>query len=224
MNKQEYNKILDSKFEEILKPKGFKKNGIHYFLYESPIIMQIQNGWKFSDELLISFTLDYLSNTKDEKGKLKLSKFPSDFPISVPPHILKQQYKSHKAVRNFKFDLNFYSRRMGTTRNLIQLDWGLFTNEFPKSKYRTEKYINESIEILLNEGMRLKSEFNSEIAFWAMSKYRDKEYSLPPIIKMRKEVKEQILKSGNTLPERQISFLENMRLNYHYRKRDKFEK
>lgn len=219
MNKQVYNKIMDSKFEEILKPMGFKRNGIHYYLHESPLIMQIQNGWKFSSEMLFAFTFDYLTNTRNENGKIKVSKFLSNFPISIPPHILKQQYKSHKTVYKFKYDLNFYSRKMSSTRAIIPLDWGLFVNEFPKSKYLTKEYIEDSFDVLLNEGMKLKDEVNSEIAFWAMSKYPNHSYNYDSVNKMKEEIKNEIIKNGKSIPKRESSFLERMQIKYHYRKK-----
>lgn len=208
---------MDSKYEDILKPMGFKKNGIHYFLHESPLILQIQNGWKFSSELLFAFTFDYLTTTKNEKGKLQVSKVPSDFPISIPPHILRQQYQSHKTIKKIKYDLNFYSREMSTTRAIIPLDLGLFINEFPKSKYRTKAYIEDSFDVLLNEGIRFKKEINTEIAYWAMSKYPKHSYNFGKVKEMKQEIAEHITSSGKQLVKRELSFLERMQIKYHYR-------
>lgn len=220
MTKEAYNKILESRFEKVLKPMGFRRNGVHYYLYEPPVILQIQNGWQRSDEMLFALTLDYLSNTKDDNGKISVSKFPWDFPLSISPQILRQQYRAHKTVRRFKFDYNFFTREMATTRNFTPLDLGLFFQGFKKTHWLTETYIDESIGILLNEGMQLKSEFDSDVAYLAMNRFRDETYLLNSVLNIKQEIKNQIILNGRSLPKWKFNFFEKMMLNHHYKQMD----
>ncbi len=223
MSKEAYNKILDDRFEKVLKPIGFRRNGIHYYLYEPPVIMQIQNGWQRSDEMLFALTLDYLSNTKDGNGKISVPKFPWDFPLSISPQILRQQYRAHITVRQFKYDCNFFTREMAPTRNVTPLDFGLFFQGFKKTQWLTEAYIDESIGILLNEGMQLKSEFDSDVAYLAMNRFRDETYLFDSVLKIKQEIKNQIILEGRSLPQWKFNFFEKRMLNHHYKQMDKWK-
>lgn len=218
MTKTEYNELLDQRFKETLKSRGFKKSGIHYYLYEAPIVLFVRNGWKYSDEILLCYSFDYLDKFKDEKGKFNVPKGMLNYPIVVSAHVLRQQYKSHKSAYRFKYDLCFY-----TKSSISPLDFGLFLNFFKTPKKTTLEYIDYSLDVIQNEGMRLMKETNSDLAYWVLSKYPDKKYALPLIMKVKEQVKAHLMKNNLPVRRRQNSFIENIQI-FHYYYRLSFRK
>ena len=223
MKKGEYNKLLDKKYNEFLKYEGFRKLGIHMYLYDPPTIMFVRNGWRFSDELVFAYTFDFLPFTKDENGKIKISKRLSDYPISIPAVVLKQQYNSHKEIFKFRYDLNFMTREMFVSRRLSTYDIAYVFRFGAKEK--TQKYIDFATEILMNEGLKFKNEFSLEVAYNAMNKFKDED-SIPELSAnnltnrfnlLKESIKSKLLEQGRELPIRNPGFIERWQLKRYYK-------
>jgi len=148
--------------------------------------MFVKNGTKFSNDILVCYSLDSMSNFRKENNKLNISVHLSDYQISIPTQILKHQYGRYQNVKEFRYDLNFLTRESLTTRNRIPTDLGLFFNQLKKPKHLNEGYIKSSIQIILNEGLKLKDQFDSAVAYLALDKYPD-ELLNKKLLTMKKE-------------------------------------
>lgn len=223
MTKTEFNKIFDNYLHQILKEKGFKKLGIHYYLHDSQKIMLIKNGSRVSHDILVCFSIDSISNFRKENNKLKISPFLSGFQISIPTQVLKHQYQQFQTVKEFKYDLNFMTRESLTTRNRVPTDIGLFISQFQMPTKLNEAHIESAIKVIVYEGLKLKDEFDSSIAYLALDKYPDELLDMK-MLTMKKEIKAQLISEEKPIPQYKNNLIEEWRISRHLKKMRRIKK
>jgi hypothetical protein len=205
MNAKEFNTILKKHADLKLKPLGFLPKGVHFYLYDPPNILVFykKSVRSFYDGLYIALTHDFISNTKDEKGQLKVPTYLENYPVSISLNTLVQQYKKYNSSRDFDCDMNFLTREVLTTRSSDPYE--LFENQrILEDDITAEKFIDSAVDILLSDGMKFFKEFSPEISYLALTKHRKVEWF--EIENFKKDLEKYMHENGVELPRHKVSW------------------
>ena len=204
MKAKDFNNLTEKYILEKLESFGFKKSGVHFYLHESPNIMVLHKKTHrvFFEGFFVAFTHDFLENTKDANGNMKIPTSLEEFPISIPLELLKKQYRKYKKSTDFNYDLNFLTREVLTSRKFTSANSSRFL-DFEKlliNDIKAEEYIRDSIEIVNDLGLRFFSEFNTQITYKTLTKFPSIDDR--QINKYLEEVIEYMTKNNIEIPKR----------------------
>lgn len=212
MKAKDFNNLTEKYVQEKLKSFGFKKSGVHFYLHESPNIMVLHKKTHRSifEGFYIAFTHDFLENTKDANGRMKIPPFLEDYPISIPLEVLKKQYSKYKKSTDFDFDMNFLTREIFTSRKYTSANSSRFldVDKLLNNDIKAEKYIRDSIEILNDLGLRFFREFNTQITYKVLTKWPRKDER--QINKHLEEIKEYMTKKDIEIPKCKKGFVSRL--------------
>ena len=179
MDAKQFNELTEKYANEHLIPLGFKKKGVHYYLYRSPNLMLFcKDTFRGSfTGFYIALTHDFLSSRGTQNEKLAVPVSLESYPVSISLQELRQQYSQHESILDFTYDLNFMTRCILTTRHRSKFNSFDILNfaKIHENDNRAEEYIKSSFDILTKEGMMFFNNFSPMVSYKAVTKFEGTE-------------------------------------------------
>jgi hypothetical protein len=158
---------------EKLLPAGFRKQRNTFFFVQEPNIMVLFQNFETQkpDEFYLAFTHTFFSTVQNKGGKYLLPSLLEQYPLSINITELRDQYRQHVSVRTFTCALHHLTRahlpEKATNKksgfSLVAFFKNLFSTKSPSD-------VINPIEVTLQEGMLLLSEFTPALSLEILSK------------------------------------------------------
>lgn len=205
------NELITVYGDELLIPLGFRRSGLRFYIRQSPNIMVLHEKVSRGgfEGFYLALTHDFISNTRDRNGALRIPTHLEEYPVSISAEVLAEQYGKHNSIVNFAYNLNYLSREILPSRkfsNPNSLPFLRFAHlqEHPD---QLEAYIHQTIEIISRQGMRLLNEFSPQVSYRAVTRYNNDH----PVLDTFKRETELFLRSNNmAIPARKDSWFKRL--------------
>lgn len=178
MDAKEFNSLFISLGKERLNKLSFTQDGNKFYSVEgNKLTCFIKDSFKGSFNG-IYLAIKFIDTTKD----LKISPYLESYDHSIRMENLKQDMTAFSTPLKFKYDLQFYTREVGPTSGkpydfttyLDLIQW----NEVQKDDLKGQKYIEQSLDIMLNEGLKFIELMTPENSYEILMKNKGLEDSV----------------------------------------------
>lgn len=199
MTPKEFNAFTKTILKDRLSTFGFKNQKEIFYLHKSPNILALVRHY-YRDQFLgfyIVVTNDFIGNTKDELGGLKLSSFLEDYPFSISIDDLESQYQKFDSVLDFEYDTNFMTRAVLPTRTKSKT-FSIY-DKIRHDEKLVIREVNSVADKTIKFGLRLMNEYSPAVSYQSVTRHKKAKDHILEMFKA--EIEQYCLNNNIALPK-----------------------